>query len=138
MSIFFGLFDGFVLFFQKLSVEMCSGFLFCNQCIKTLFLSYQKSPTDNFIFYLCKGRAVFENSAHMTKIGWNSNTNIFRNSRAKGMQWQMGELLISFISMVCKNKHHPSRQGVIIAGESKTANSCWYIWANGIWQSVPA
>ena len=27
------------------------------------------------------------------------------------MQWQMVELLISFIFMICKNKHHPSASG---------------------------
>ena len=30
---------------------------------------------------------------------------IFLYIRAKGMQWQMVELLISFISMICNNRH---------------------------------
>ena len=45
----------------------------------------------------------------MPKIGQNyKNVNFFGNSREKGMQWQMVELFISFIFMICKNKNHPS------------------------------
>ena len=57
---FLDLLDGQFAFIQKNSIKMSSGFLRCNQCIKTLLLSYQTSPSHNFIFHLCKGRAVFE------------------------------------------------------------------------------
>ena len=44
---FLDFFDGQVLFFQKWSSEMSSGFLRCNQCIKTLHLSYQTALSDD-------------------------------------------------------------------------------------------
>ena len=49
-NLFFYLLDGQVAFFQKLSIQMSSGFLRCNQCIKTLLLSYQTLPSGNFHF----------------------------------------------------------------------------------------
>ena len=57
---------------------------------------------------------VLKKGAHMPKIGQNSKTkNNFWNSTAKGMQWQMVELFISFISMICKNKHHPTMWAIV-------------------------
>ena len=44
------LLNGQVSFFHKLSIEMSSGFLRCDQCIKTLLLSYQTLPSGNFHF----------------------------------------------------------------------------------------
>ena len=46
------LFYGQVSFFQERSIEMSSGFLRCNQCIKTLHLSYQMALSDDFKFSL--------------------------------------------------------------------------------------
>ena len=36
------------------------GFLRCNQCIKTIHLSYQISPYNDFIFWLLMGFAIFQ------------------------------------------------------------------------------
>ena len=75
-SIFFYFFDDQVSFFQKWSSEMSSGFLRCNQCIKTLLLSYWTSLSGDFHFHLCKGVPLLgqylKKSAHMPKIGRNS------------------------------------------------------------------
>ena len=51
-SIFLDLFYGQVSFFQERSIQMSSGFLRGNQCIKTLHLSYQTALSDDFQFSL--------------------------------------------------------------------------------------
>ena len=59
----------------------------CNQCIKTLLLSYQTSLSEDF--HLSPTKAIFEEekNAHMPEIGSKfENKNILGNSRAKGMQ----------------------------------------------------
>ena len=58
---------------------MSSGFLRCNQCIKTLLLSYQTCRPAISIFDLCKGVPLLEQfwkkkSADMPKIGRKSKT----------------------------------------------------------------
>ena len=77
-------------------------FLRCNQCIKTLLLSYQTSISKDFHFHLCKGvpspgqlKKEVPTCLKLVKI-W-TQKNIFGNSRAKGMQWQLVELVISVI-----------------------------------------
>ena len=47
---FLDLFDIEDYFFQKWSIKTSSGFWRCNQCIKTLLLSYQTSISDYFHF----------------------------------------------------------------------------------------
>ena len=39
-------------YFQKLPIDMSSGCLLCNQCIKTLYLSYQTALQNNFFLHL--------------------------------------------------------------------------------------
>ena len=47
--------DGQVSFFQKWYTEMSSGFLRCNQCIKTVLLSYQNNYRTIFLIFHPKG-----------------------------------------------------------------------------------
>ena len=52
-------FGTFFRFFQKWDLAASWGFLRCNQCIKTLHLSYQTSPYDDFHFLAYNGFLQF-------------------------------------------------------------------------------